>query len=95
MNSKLACTLLNKQFEQQAGMHAFDTAGHKQKQHIGMLSRDTTMITARLDQRPDSIGVIDFKCSEITSKMWGFVVSVDQMFTEGICLVGSKDQSKA
>jgi hypothetical protein len=86
---------LKRQFEQQPGIHAFNTAGHKQKQQTGMLNRDTIIITAKLDQRPDSIGDIDFRCSEITSKMCGLVVSEDQSLIDVVCLVGSKDQSSA
>jgi hypothetical protein len=65
----LSLTCLKRQLLQQAGMQAFSTVGQRQKQQIGMESKDTKIITAKLLQRPLSMGVMLFRCSEITSNI--------------------------
>ena len=65
----LSLTCLNKQLLQHAGMHILRAPGHKQKQKAGMLSRETKITTARLDQRPLFIGLIDLRCSLMISKI--------------------------
>ena len=65
----LSSICLNSQLLQQAGMHILRAPGQKQKQNAGMLSRETRITTARPDQSPLSIGLIDLRCSLMISKI--------------------------
>ena len=85
----LSLTLLKMQLLQQAGRHAFKRPGHKQKHKLGTESMAAKSTAPKLLHKTDSMGLMDLKCSLITSKIWGFDGLVDQSLTGGICLVQS------
>ena len=60
-----------------------------------MLNRVTKITTPKDVQSPDSIGLMDFRCSEIISNMCGSLGSLVHNFTGGISFgQSSKDQSR-